>query len=99
MFQERQVGGIAGTGTIALTQQSALLTCVQAAEKDLPGLADDIEAGKFERLKGWLNEKIHKASKGVGQLERFERARAQAVWSVLCRQACCQPQPTHRTNP
>lgn len=32
----------------------------KAAEKELPGLADDIEAGKFERLKGWLNEKIHK---------------------------------------
>ncbi|KAI7846262.1 hypothetical protein COHA_000242 [Chlorella ohadii] len=31
-----------------------------AAEKELPGLADDIAAGKFERLKGWLNEKIHK---------------------------------------
>jgi carboxypeptidase Taq len=32
----------------------------KAAEKELPGLADDIAAGKFERLKGWLNEKIHK---------------------------------------
>lgn len=35
---------------------------LQAAEKELPGLADDIAAGKFERLKGWLNEKIHKVS-------------------------------------
>lgn len=32
----------------------------RAAEKELPGLADDIAAGRFERLKGWLNDKIHK---------------------------------------
>lgn len=32
----------------------------QAAEKELPGLADDIAAGKFGRLKTWLNEKVHR---------------------------------------
>lgn len=32
---------------------------VQAAEKELPGLADDLAAGKFDRLRVWLNEKIH----------------------------------------
>ncbi|KAL4858840.1 Thermostable carboxypeptidase 1 [Chlorella vulgaris] len=32
----------------------------KAAEADLPGLSDDIAAGKFGRLKLWLNEKIHK---------------------------------------
>ena len=31
----------------------------QAAERALPGLADDIAAGRFDRLKAWLNEKIH----------------------------------------
>lgn len=65
------MGGIAGSETIALTRQSTLFTCVQAAEKELPGLADDIAAGKFERLKGWLNDKIHKASNGGGELQRF----------------------------
>ena len=30
------------------------------AEAQLPGLADDISAGEFARLKGWLNEKIHR---------------------------------------
>jgi hypothetical protein len=34
----------------------------QAAEKELPGLGDDLAAGKFSGLKAWLNEKIH--SKG-----------------------------------
>lgn len=32
----------------------------KAAEADLPGLSDDIAAGKFGRLKLWLNEKIHR---------------------------------------
>lgn len=32
----------------------------QAAEKTLPGLSDDIVAGKFGRLKSWLNEKVHR---------------------------------------
>lgn len=31
----------------------------QAAEKELPGLADDIAAGRFSRLREWLREKIH----------------------------------------
>lgn len=30
----------------------------QAAEKDLPGLGEDIAAGKFDRLRQWLNEKV-----------------------------------------
>lgn len=33
----------------------------KAAEKDLPGLEEDIAAGRFRPLKTWLNEKIHKA--------------------------------------
>lgn len=32
----------------------------KAAEADLPGLANDIAAGRFGQLKQWLNEKIHK---------------------------------------
>lgn len=32
---------------------------MQAAQKDLPRLADDIAAGKFSGLKAWLNKKIH----------------------------------------
>ncbi len=35
---------------------------MQAAEKELPGLAEDLAQGKFSGLKAWLNEKIH--SKG-----------------------------------
>eukprot|EP00884_Botryococcus_braunii_P012398 jgi/Botrbrau1/21159/Bobra.0061s0052.1 len=31
----------------------------QAAEKQLPGLAEDIEKGNFAPLKKWLNEKVH----------------------------------------
>ncbi|MBU0984127.1 MAG: carboxypeptidase M32 [candidate division Zixibacteria bacterium] len=30
------------------------------AQKDLPGLADDHAAGNFDRLRGWLSEKIHR---------------------------------------
>ncbi|BDA49961.1 Thermostable carboxypeptidase 1 [Coccomyxa sp. Obi] len=39
----------------------AMFACqiYQAAQKDLPGLAEDIAAGKFGGLKAWLNEKIH----------------------------------------
>lgn len=33
---------------------------MQAAQKDLPGLEEDIAAGKFEGLKNWLNEAVHK---------------------------------------
>lgn len=32
----------------------------KAAEAELPGLADDIAGGRFERLRLWLKEKIHK---------------------------------------
>lgn len=32
---------------------------LQVAQKDLPGLAEDIAAGNFSGLKAWLNEKIH----------------------------------------
>ena len=35
---------------------------MQAAQKDLPTLEQDIEAGKFSALKDWLTEKVH--SKG-----------------------------------
>ena len=30
------------------------------ARKDLPGLDDDFRHGQFGRLKGWLNDKIHR---------------------------------------
>lgn len=57
---------LVGTFAAGLVGQPVKLVAtrvwLQAAEKELPGLADDIAAGKFERLKGWLNEKIHKAS-------------------------------------
>lgn len=36
----------------------------KAAEKELPGLSDDLAAGNFGRLKQWLNEKIHKCVEG-----------------------------------
>ena len=32
---------------------------MQAAQKDLPSLEQDIAAGKFGDLKAWLNKKIH----------------------------------------
>ncbi|KAL4428286.1 hypothetical protein ABPG75_002375 [Micractinium tetrahymenae] len=32
----------------------------QAAQRELPGLDEDIASGSFGRLKGWLNEKVHK---------------------------------------
>lgn len=34
------------------------LSMAQAAEKDLPGLGEDIAAGKFDWLRQWLNEKV-----------------------------------------
>lgn len=37
-----------------------VLQIFQAAQRELPGLDDDIAAGQFGRLKGWLNEKVHK---------------------------------------
>lgn len=36
------------------------LQIFQAAQRELPGLEEDIAAGKFDRLKAWLNEKVHK---------------------------------------
>lgn len=33
---------------------------VQAAHQDLPNLDKDIAAGKFEGLRKWLNEKVHR---------------------------------------
>ncbi|KAL4418640.1 hypothetical protein ABPG77_005377, partial [Micractinium sp. CCAP 211/92] len=32
----------------------------QAAQRELPGLSEDIAAGRFGALKAWLNEKVHK---------------------------------------
>jgi carboxypeptidase Taq len=32
---------------------------MEQANADLPGLEDDFRGGRFTRLKGWLNEKIH----------------------------------------
>lgn len=39
---------------------SSNLEFLQAAKKDLPNLDADIAAGKFEPLRKWLNEKVHK---------------------------------------
>jgi carboxypeptidase Taq len=33
---------------------------MEQARTDLPGLEDDFRRGEFDRLKGWLNEKIHR---------------------------------------
>ncbi len=33
---------------------------MDAARRDLPGLDDDFRRGEFARLKGWLNEKVHR---------------------------------------
>src|SRR5262249_43364271 len=33
---------------------------MEQARTDLPGLEDDFRRGEFGRLKGWLNEKIHR---------------------------------------
>ena len=33
---------------------------MEQARRDLPGLEDDFRRGEFGRLKGWLNEKIHR---------------------------------------
>jgi carboxypeptidase Taq len=33
---------------------------MNAARRDLPGLDDDFRRGEFGRLKGWLNEKVHR---------------------------------------
>lgn len=32
---------------------------MQAAERELPGLPEEIAAGRFGQLKAWLNQKIH----------------------------------------
>lgn len=34
---------------------------MQAAQKDLASLEDDVAAGRFSGLKAWLNERIHKS--------------------------------------
>src|SRR5205823_7719343 len=33
---------------------------MEAARRDLAGLETDFRQGEFQRLKGWLNEKIHR---------------------------------------
>lgn len=33
---------------------------MEQAHQDLPGLEDDFRRGEFGRLKGWLNEKVHR---------------------------------------
>jgi carboxypeptidase Taq len=33
---------------------------METARRDLPGLEDDFRCGEFGRLKGWLNEKVHR---------------------------------------
>ncbi len=47
----------------AMAIAGAMYACqiYKAAEKDLPGLDEDIAAGRFQPLKAWLNEKIHMA--------------------------------------
>jgi carboxypeptidase Taq len=34
---------------------------MEQARRDVPGLEDEFRAGRFQGLKGWLNEKIHRA--------------------------------------
>lgn len=43
----------------AKAELSSRFLQLQAAQKDLPGLHEDIAAGRFGGLKAWLNEKIH----------------------------------------
>jgi carboxypeptidase Taq len=41
-----------------------VLSCTchkQAAQEELPGLEEDVAAGRFGGLKAWLNKKIHKS--------------------------------------
>ncbi|MFO0879387.1 MAG: carboxypeptidase M32 [Gemmataceae bacterium] len=33
---------------------------MEAARRDLPGLEDDFRRGEFGRLRGWLNERVHR---------------------------------------
>jgi carboxypeptidase Taq len=44
----------------------------QQAQKDMPGLDDDLAAGRLAGLKGWLNEKVHRRGRRVnaGELVR-----------------------------
>ena len=52
-------GGIGYFPTYTLGNLYAAQFMEQARE-DLPGLDDDFRGGTFGRLKGWLNEKIHR---------------------------------------
>jgi carboxypeptidase Taq len=36
---------------------------MEQVRQDLPGLDDDFRKGEFGRLKGWLNEKVHRAGR------------------------------------
>jgi carboxypeptidase Taq len=51
---------------------------MNAARRDLPGLEDDFRRGEFARLKGWLNEKVHRPG------QRFRAGE-------LCRRVTGQP--------
>jgi carboxypeptidase Taq len=33
---------------------------MERARHDLPGLDDDFRRGAFDRMRGWLNEKVHR---------------------------------------
>ncbi|PIQ97431.1 MAG: carboxypeptidase [Nitrospinae bacterium CG11_big_fil_rev_8_21_14_0_20_56_8] len=53
----------------------ALYACqfYQALKKELPGLENDIAEGNFSRIKGWLNQKIHRQGKLFSPEDLVER--------------------------
>jgi carboxypeptidase Taq len=53
------VGGIGYFPTYTLGNLYAA-QLMERARQDLPGLDDDLRRGDFGRLKGWLNEKVHR---------------------------------------
>lgn len=46
---------------------------MEQARTDLPGLDDDFRIGRFDRLKGWLNEKIHRPGQRYRPRELAEK--------------------------
>ncbi|KAK9815482.1 hypothetical protein WJX72_004432 [[Myrmecia] bisecta] len=54
--------GMGAFGYFPTYSLGAMYACqiYQEAKKQLPGLEDEIRAGQFGQLRGWLNEKIHK---------------------------------------
>ena len=84
------IGGIGYFPTYTLGNLYAA-QFMEQARQDLAGLDDDFRRGEFGRLKGWLNEKIHRQA-GAGPAGSCVRARdgpaaePQAVAGVSSRQ-------------